>query len=119
MMKVAELKEALKAAGWHVDLAVWRDGVPWYAWRRLDGATDCTSNEKPPSLILQPYEIEMNGTRYYSVEFDVCGEAGGRWLKLKAYSVPIAEALQAIPQCTALLRAAWNAAAAVPDESVR
>jgi hypothetical protein len=112
MMKTHELRSALQAAGWRIDNSPWIDGVAWYAWRRLEGAVNCACNDKPPSLCLQAHEVWHDGVSHRSVEFEVCGEAGGQWLKLKAYSVPMDEALQAIPRCTALLLAAWNAAAA-------
>lgn len=104
------LRAALEADGWRIGQQTRDTGVPWYAWRKLGGAVDCSCNHKPPSLILNPFEIMVHGNTWRSVEFEVCGEAGRRWLRLVAYSVPIDEALQAIPQCEDLLLAAWNAA---------
>lgn len=114
-MTINELRAALEADGWHTSKQTFRDtGVDWYAWRRLAGAADCSCNEKPPSLIIIPYEFEHDGLRHSSVQFEVCGEAGDRWLKLQAYSVKTDEAITAMPRCADLLRAAWNAAVAVP-----
>lgn len=110
-----QLRAALAADGWRFGKAHKDTGVPWYAWQKLAGSADCAHNEKPPSLILNPYELHVHDQTWHSVEFEVCGEAAcGRWLNLKSYSVRMDEAMTAYPRCAALLRAAWNAAAALP-----
>lgn len=115
-MTLEELHSKLEASGWRFGAPQWqRTGSTWYAWKRIDGFADCECNDKPPCICLQPYVIEVPGNTYRSAEFEVCGETGGRWLKLTAYSVPIDEAIEAIPKCTAMLRAAWNAAVEVKE----
>lgn len=112
-MDANELRAALEADGWRFGKALRATGVDWYAWRSLDGAVNCACNDKPPPLVLQPYVLDHSGIHHRSVEFEVIGEGGGQWLKLQAYSVPMDAAMAAIPRCTELLRAAWNAAAAL------
>lgn len=107
-----ELRAELTALDWRIEGKSKDTGVGWYAWKRLEGAADCVCNDKPPSLIITPYEVAVHGKTWRSAEFEVTGEvANGRWLKLKAYSVQIDEVIDAIPECSLLLRSAWNAVA--------
>lgn len=109
-----ELKQALEGQGWRVERTDSHTGVPWYAWRRLSDVVDCTSNEKAPGFILQPWEHVSDTHTWRSVEFEICGEVGDVWLKLKAYTIPMDDALAMWPRCEAVLKAAWNAAANLP-----
>lgn len=115
-MTADQLRSALEADGWRFGRnPLENTGLDWYAWKRIDGLTDCQCNDKAPILVLTPCDINMRGLAIQSVTFDVTGEvAGGRWLKLKAYSVRMDEAMAAYPRCAELLKAAWNAAAALP-----
>lgn len=117
-MSIDELRAALEADNWRFGPQHMRKtGVDWYAWRRLDGGADCECNDKPPCLCLRPFHIEMqDGQTFSSVEFDVTGETGGRWLKISAYSVPIDDAIAAIPQCRQMLLTAWNAVAGLASK---
>lgn len=112
-MNHSELKDALQARGWRFgrpDKPM--NLVDWYAWhpKRLTGP-DCCCNNKPPPLVMYPFLINHNGLEHSSVEFEVAGELpNGRWCNFKLYSVPMAEALYAIPHATAALTASWEAA---------
>ena len=107
-----KLRDELIASGWRTERAAKDTGVGWYAWKRLEGAVDCRCNDKPPSLVLTPYALTVNGKTWYSSELDVTGEVpSGRWVKLTAYSIPLDEVMGAIPECASMLRNAWNAAA--------
>lgn len=113
-MSPDQLQKKLADLGWTLSAVMVNGdtGLPWHAYQRLDGAVDCSSNHRPPALILVPYRLEHNGEVQYSVEFEVTGEIdGGVWLKLKAYSVSMDEAIDAIPNVRSLLMASWNAAA--------
>lgn len=107
-MNAAELKLELDKLGWKFDSS-WRTnaGVDWCACTTLEGALDCSSNLKPPSLTLTPWEYSDGG----SVEFSVRGAVwNDMWLDLKLYSVKMDDALATIPQAKAIMLAAWNAA---------
>lgn len=115
-----ELKQALTDAGWQISPSTTRrDDVQWCAWL-LSTSTgraelvDCTSNEKPPSLCIEPHELDHPSGVHRSVEFIIrgaVGEDGKHWLDLRVYSVPMDECMDTIPAAMNLLGAAWNAAA--------
>jgi hypothetical protein len=112
-MNASELKTELEKLGWQFAPNHFNTGVDWCAYISLEGALDCASNEKPPSLFLTPWEIvpRGDGDVYRSVEFEVCGAVKDDvWLKFKIYSVKMDDALATIPTAKAILLAAWNAA---------
>lgn len=120
-----EFERALREAGWRIQVDPYRmsrfNQCNWYAWSadRADFQPDCASNEKPPSFVVKPSLLHIDGRTSKSVEVEVCGEApGGTWLKLQAYSIDVAEFFERIPLIRAQLAAAWNAAASmqVPPE---
>jgi hypothetical protein len=104
------LKETLITLGWQIGPEHSNTGVDWYAYQKLDGAADCTSNEKPPGICITPWNLGA----IHSVEFSVTGAvAGEEWLSLKIYSVSMDKAVEMIPRAAAILLAAWNAASAI------
>ena len=112
-----ELNQALTDAGWRISPStIRRDDVQWYAWLPSIGLSDlahCTSNEKPPSLCIEPHEFDHPSGVHRSVEFIVrgaVGDDGKHWVDLRVYSVPMSECIESIPDATAILKAAWNAA---------
>lgn len=110
--EIERLRLALKSNGWHFGHPMTETGVSWYAWKRLAGAVDCACNDKPPSLILTPYEMHLSASVVSSVEFEVTGELpNSRWAKFQVYSIRVPEVLQAIPECADILTTAWNTAA--------
>jgi len=121
MITPETLKQTLAADGWRFAPEPHSTGVGWYAYRNLnvpelgEVVLDCTSNEKPPQVIIKPWEMERRGdTPYRSVEFSVAGEVGGdQWVTFKVYSVSMDDAIATIPRATEILLAAWNAAAAL------
>lgn len=112
-----QLKEILTADGWRVEWHgyEWKHmGVEWWAWKTFEGFADCSSNEKPPHIAIFPWEHADRVRPWRSVEFEVTGEVGhDHWVTLKVYSVTMDEAVAVIPRATEILRAAWNAAAAL------
>lgn len=109
------LRAELEAAGWRVyndSNAAHYNNCKWYAGAKLaDGAPDCASNRRPPGLCISPFSTVFNGLPFEQVEFSVTGDADGIWLCLKAYSIPIKDAMASIPKVRAMLCAAWTAAA--------
>jgi hypothetical protein len=112
-----ELKAALIDAG----LKVWPEtlGGPlhcgWNAYRSLKGATWCHCNDKPPQLIVEPFEFTHphDGSVHRSVQFRLVGELPcGEWADLRIYSVPIDKAMGLLPVADTILRATWEAAVA-------
>lgn len=115
-----EFERALREAGWRIQAAPTQlergSQCNWYAWSddRAEFQPDCASNEKPPSFVVNPFSMCLDGRVIESVEVEVCGEApGGTWLKLQAYSIDVAEFFERIPLIRAQLAAAWNAAASM------
>jgi hypothetical protein len=112
---MGELRAELERRGWSVEKDRMRNDPPgWYAWisQRWTGMPICHCNDKPPSLHLRPWQVEMHGDVWRSVEFEMCGEtAEGLWVKIHAYSVQMDEAFERLPIITATLRRAWIAAA--------
>jgi hypothetical protein len=110
---IETLRADLAAAGWKFGKPIKQTDVDWYAYQRLNDAVDCRCNDKPPSICLTPYAIKIGDRVFGSIELEVVGEsASARWLNLQVYSIPVKDAMKAIPECTEILRAAWNAAAA-------
>ena len=83
----------------------------WYAYRRSAiPARECELNEgKRMQLVVKPHRYRLDGRDFESVEVDVCGEAGGVWFKLKAYSLKPNELQERLGDAEASLIAAWNA----------
>lgn len=107
-MNAAELKTELEKLGWQFAPNHFNTGVDWCAYTALEGALDCTSNKKPPSLFITPWQIISYGVgdTHRSVEFEVCGAAQNDvWLKFKIYSVKMDDALATIPTAKAILLA--------------
>ncbi len=110
-----KLKAALAEQGFKFSQDRLRDtGIDWYAYRRLNGAADCTCNDRAPCLVIHPYHLRMDDRDWYSVEFEVTGEIqGGTWINSKMYSVPMNEALDKLPHIERVLSSVWNTAAAI------
>lgn len=111
-MQPEELKVKLQELGWSISY----DGtshrcVDWFAWLRQNGIPDCGSNNSPPTIVIYPWDKEVWATQWSSVEFEIRGDTGNdSWYSLKAYNVPIDEAIETIPKASKVLRAAWAAA---------
>ncbi len=114
-MTPPELKKTLAANGFYFGFDGLRDtGVDWYAWRRLPKAADCACNDKPPSLLVYPHHLHIDGQDWYSTEFVITGEIeSGLWVTSKIYSVKMDEAITRLPKIEATLTKVWNAAAGV------
>lgn len=110
-----DLKTALKAAGWRIAASPVRDATndaDWYAWKpdRTSGR-ECICNDKPPSITVTPYQFDMHGTTHASAEIRLVGEMpNGQWVDFRAYSIPMAEVMDALPGALKALEAAWVAA---------
>lgn len=83
----------------------------WYAYRYSAlPARRCECNDdKPAQIVARPTFASFGSNRMESVEVDVCGEAGGLWYDLKAYSISPAELPTKLPLIEASLIRAWNA----------
>jgi len=112
-----DFREKLLSAGWRV--SPYHAGqfnlCNWYAWSTdRNGITpDCACNDKPPSLIVYPAQIELAENLHTSLEAEICGETkSGEWLKLRAYSIKPEEFFDRFQTIRARLVAAWKAGAA-------
>lgn len=118
-----EFREKLQSEGWRVapnNIAGLSNKCDWYAWSTdRDGIEpDCACNDKPPSLIIYPYDGWHGKTRLDSIEIFITGETKtGEWLQLKAYSIKPNEFDAKWPIVRARLVAAWSAAAGLEIEA--
>ena len=122
MNELEKLRADLVMAGWRIERNSLKNNlnlVDWYAWhpKRPGDWPNCQCNNKPPSLCIYPYAFNLpqQEKTLANVEFEMCGELAGRGYKLRAYSVPASEALDALPKITESLGAAWKAIAAQMD----
>lgn len=107
---IESLKESLRELSFRFGAPMTDTGVNWYAWRQCDNANSCSFNDKPPSLLLTPWAIDLNGNQMHSVEFSLTGDVGsGTWCNIKAYSVPLRMALNSLSRIERILAAGWNA----------
>ena len=108
-MTIEELKIKLIKLGWSFEEGR-GTGVAWQAYKRFPNFNSCLLNDRPPAVILVPYEFPLDGRRFESIEFQITGQTqSGEWVNFKVYSVNIDEAIDKIPLAVDLLRAAWNA----------
>ena len=112
------LKQTLIDAGYRIGPTIKRDtGVTWYAYKRLAGATDCACNDKPPSLVLQPYDMRIGNPdrTIQNIEFEIAGEtASGGWVNFTQYGGNTWEnVLEQAQKAENVLRRAWEAVAGV------
>ena len=119
-MNSDELFDALRSAGWRVE----NDPIPCqdnlvmqYAYRRLEGASDCVCNDRPPSLCIRPSEFEIKGKRLCSAEFDIRGESSVGWINFSIYGIKYEDVLQNSAKYEAALRLAWESVALKTGES--
>lgn len=113
-MNSKELFAALEAAGWRVEsnpLPSQENRIKWYAYRRLLGATDCICNDKPPSIVITPYEFDLQGKLMQSADFEVTGETAFGWVKFAVYGISFDDVLIRADEKEIALRAAWEAVA--------
>lgn len=110
-----QLKAALTEQGFTIGSEQLRNrGIRWYAYRRMNAAPDCTSNDKPPSLIVWPFHLAIDGRDWYSTEFEITGQINGTdWITSRIYSVPMDECLDTLPRAERVLTSVWNTAATV------
>ncbi len=92
-------------------------GVNWYAWRELPegAALQCVNNEKPPSLIIEPWALTGQHEHVYSANINISGayKIGDLqvWVRHSAYSLALDDVLPLLDRVQALLINCWNAGA--------
>jgi len=109
-----ELREWLEANGFRIakNTLGHRDNeCDWYAYRRSElPARTCEYNDKPGmQIVVNPHAFTLDGKRHSSAEVEVCGEAGGVWWKLTAYSMSPERVPDGLAFVEPALIAAWNA----------
>lgn len=112
-MNTKELYAALEQAGWSFASAIEKTGVSWYAHRRLIGGKNCWCNDKPPSICIKPWSIDITNQfqpkMWEAVEISVSGQTHkGDWVDFKVYGVKFDDVMGSIEQHTNTLRTAWN-----------
>lgn len=114
MNHLDELKPFLEADGFKIGAnpIPGRDNLcTWYAYRRSEiEARPCECNDKKRmQIVVNPHHYILPGHEHQGVEVDVCGEAGGIWFKLQAYSIRPDELPENLHSIERSLIAAWNA----------
>ena len=109
-----DLRAWLQALGFNVAFDGLRSQANvcnWYAYRgSAIAARECECNAgKPLQIVIKPYTYRHDDKTWESAEVEVCGEAGGVWYKLCAYSLPHDVLMAGLPEIEASLVAAWNA----------
>ena len=126
MDEIEKLRADLVLTGWRIERNSLNDRMniaDWYAWhpKRPSDWPNCQCNNKPPSLCIYPYAVNLQQQEktLANVEVEVCGELAGRWYKLRTYSITAGEAMEALPSITVSLGAAWKAIAAQVEATVQ
>ena len=84
----------------------------WYAWRRSAmwaRRCECNDDKEGVQVVITPYQFTIGGDKHQGVEVEVCGQYGGAWYRLTAYSISMEELPQKLPQAEKALVHAWNA----------
>ena len=113
------VQEALKAAGFTIQQTPLHSSG-WLAYNsdiRI-GQEACTSNGKPPLLIVNVTDATVQDIRIRSVEFDISGQVpsadpSGLWVKSTVYGFTFntpEDVINAIPTAVAIGSAVWAAA---------
>lgn len=100
--KMTEL--GFKDYGWD---SMFRSGRSRIFGRRLANGPECECNEKVPELLVHTY-FPVDKDSRMRVEFDVCGEVNGRWLKLMIYSINMDEVEEVLPGISRAMEAMWK-----------
>jgi len=81
------LKEKLIKQGWK-EMSLPDEDCKWSMYKSFKGWRDCTTNEKPPSVAIRYYELEMKENTYKSCEIEICGEINNSdWIIFKFYAI--------------------------------
>jgi hypothetical protein len=117
MADLEKLREWLESQGFKIannSVASEVNQCRWYAWRRSSlpaRRCECNDDKEGAQIVVTPHSMTFQAGEqlYESVEVEICGQAGGAWYKLKAYSLSMNELPQQLPQIEAALVRAWNA----------
>lgn len=110
-----ELREWLESQGFRIaksSLGSRENECNWYAYRRSElaaRACECNYDKQGMQIVVTPHAFSFDGRRHSSVEIEVCGEAGGVWWKLMAYSLSPDRVMEGLAFVEPALIAAWNA----------
>lgn len=84
----------------------------WLAYRRSElpaRRCECNNDKEGVQVVVKPHDMTSCDHRSQSVEIEVCGEAGGVWWDMKAYSMKHEDVPGNLKRVEAMLVAAWNA----------
>jgi hypothetical protein len=87
-----------------------RNTIKWIAYRPINhDLRDCECNDKPPQLVINPYEWFMNDNHHFSCEIEITGEYNGLWFQLKSYSISLEDIMTNLDGIELMLSRSWNA----------
>lgn len=104
-----KLKAFLEARGYKFYKNYIDRGFDWYACKRSESKRECTSNEKPPQIVVNPFKHTYGDATVESVTVDVTACFNGLWWKLEAYSLSPKETIKELDKIEASLVKAWEA----------
>jgi len=119
-MTSQKLREQLKKKEYIIikQIEIRKTGINWYAYKQLPNMSNCTHNDKPPGIIINPWEINTNDKPYRSVELIITGQIlYEHWITINLYSVAWEELLPNLDLFERILKETWNSAATIKQES--
>lgn len=87
--------------------------ISWYAWKKFpnDSQYDCKTNEKPPTIVVYPYECIYDNVLSNSIEVEITGELSNNiWTNFKLYSITFEEFFEKYDSIINILYKSWNTA---------
>ena len=108
-MKIEEVIELLLNQGYKED-SYSMDDHTRYFYKRLYGATDCHLNERPPSIGISLYEMNLNGKMHESMKINLRAEAANRqWVDVGYYALDLSE-IEHLSDYTYTIEKMWECA---------
>jgi hypothetical protein len=105
-MDLLELKEALIKEGWTItsNNPSKATRVDWEARIYFDGMTKCLANNKPPVIVVTPWDM---GLQKEFAEVELRGKTPSGWASLGMYGFPME--MDAINNAVRSLTKSWEA----------
>ena len=102
---INEAVEILKGRGYKVS-QVKEEGTTIALYKRINGA-DCQTNNKPPTIVVELYELKMLSFVNHSMKISLRAEtASGDWCDIGWYSLPI-ERVDSMDEFEYLMEKMW------------
>jgi len=109
-MTEKQFKSWLKRTGWKFGGDPYDSGNSrWYAYKSFPDWSDCRCNDKPPSVTIKYYELQMKENLYRTCVIGFAAEGiEGHWVSFKYYCVSPEECKKSLDEFVTRLRWAWE-----------